>query len=1107
MSARLPILIVLLLALGPAAPTCTHVTLFVLSPLHDAVIGTFVFPIEIQVTGDFDPGTLQAALNGKAMTLVDQGSGIFRVELNPGAAAMANPGPPLRDNNTLTASVEPMGGGQLRHMTIEFQYLPPKARARQVADAADLITGPQGDSRIGDFLLENAMARFVVQNAPQRDLTGIGQFGGNLIDAELVGHPGQDHFMEIQPMLNIETVVNAESVEVVNDGQDGTAAIVRSCGPDDLIDYINANTLVDDLVGLPAFPRSANDVDQNVEACTDYILEPGNAYVEMTTTVINLGATDVGMFHGDFMNGSGELEQWTREGPIQNPPGVVSAIGEMTASISLDLFSYFGFGAGAGVDYAYIPINLPGGGAASSFTQTGVSAVLHSQSVIAVLFAGAEPVFVVPGTSSMDPNENSFTRFFGVGDGSPSNAVDLQLALSGLDVGTLRGCVTVGGSAAPNARVTAGLLHGGQIENVRTIFTMDAGGCYEGKLPPGSYGVAGGRKGTPYEGGGTTPMVHEVTIMSGVETLQDIALPATGRVRVEVSDENGDPIPARIGVVGTDPSPELRFPGSLFGLDLTTALHHDDTQDEIPGGLAWVAYADANGVAEFDLEPGTYDVAVSRGTEYSSYVETVTVAAAPAPAEQVEAQIAYVVETPGFISSDFHVHMLPSSDSGISMERRVRSFAGEGVHNIVATDHDRHTDLNPTIRDLGLDHLVHATVGEEITTFDYGHFNAYPLGLDPDRITQGSTDWAGPTAIGEGFPSSSPPAFALTPEQIFHEVFDTRRVAGGLLNTSPELAIQINHIDSHFEPLKIDTSLTPPRSQMTAADKTERRFDPATPELFFAFPALEVWNGYTRNHQLNEFLGGRIGIWANHLNQGLKTTAIYDTDTHSFFTTRSGGARTWTPASSDAPSAIVDDEVGAAVKTGRAVGGQGIYPQIRLFATNDPGNEANFELGGQTQITVLDGMVALEIRLQAPTWAEYDTIEIYRNPATEVTGCNGTTPVFFTALPQAGDVLFEPNGDFTVDTVNVHPGVPGGERLETTVQRQFTLSQDTWLAIVARGTDGNSASMFPEMPASLSQGGVLAMGATNALYVDVDGNQLFDPPGVNCTNCDTFCLP
>jgi hypothetical protein len=1068
--------------------SCIPPVVKILAPADGAQLEGCEVEILLHAGGGADPDSLSAKLNGVPIAL----------ERVPGRRAFfeatvpVGPESPLADSNTLVASL--WGElGQFRASTVSFEFSEAGARARRITDESDLITGPQGDSRIGDWLLENCQARFVVQDAPLRDLTGIGQYGGNLIDAELRSRPGMDNFFEMQPMINIETVINADRVEIVNDGSDGNAAVVRSCGPDDTLDYINANTRVDDLLGPGSFPSNADDVDQDVEGCTEYILGARDSFLEVTTTIENFDSAPSAHHVGDFINGSGELEQWTRESASANPAGLSSLIGEMFANLTFDIFSYHGFGRAEGTSYGYIPLTFPGGTESSSFSTSGVSAVLHSNAVITVLFLKFPPLFTV------DPQgTDSFTRYFNVGDGSAGNAVDLKIALDGSDSGTLRGCVTAGGEPAPGARVAAGLMADGTIEDLRSHWVTDEQGCYQGKLEaPASYGVAAAVKGVPYEGGGPTPTFHTVVMGVGDDQTLDIALPATGRVQVDVVDESGAPVPARIGVVGSDPSPEIINRGSIAGaLDIATSLFHDATDDPVPDGLVWVAYAGADGAAAFDLEPGSYDIWVSRGTEYSAYSESVSVPAAPAPPVTVSAQIARVLDTEGFVSSDFHVHMIASSDSTIRNENRVLQFAGEGVDNIIATDHDRHTDLNPDIELMGLQGFVHATVGEEITTFDYGHFNAYPLGIDPDRVTGGSTDWAGPAEIGKGFPSSSPPSYALLPSQIFDEVFATTRVAGGILNDSPELAVQVNHFGSHFGPLKIDSGDLPLRSQLSPLERATRRFDPAAADtdFFHEFDALEIWNGHHRGHQ-DEFLVQRVGVWMNLLNQGIKITPIFDTDTHEFFNVRSGGARSWTPASSDEVALIDDEEIGAAVKRGKVVGGQGIYLQARLVATNDPDTVASFALDRETQISVADGEVTLEIEVQAPTWAPYDTIEIYRNASTTITASNGGVPVEYTANPT--ETLESFMGDFAVDTVTVHPGVPGAERLETTLSRSYSLAQDAWFAVIVKGTDANSASMFPVMPADLSRsGGVRALGATSALYVDVGDDGAFDAPGV-----------
>jgi hypothetical protein len=126
----------------------------------------------------------------------------------------------------------------------------------------------------------------------------------------------------------------------------------------------------------------------------------------------------------------------------------------------------------------------------------------------------------------------------------------------------------------------------------------------------------------------------------------------------------------------------------------------------------------------------------------------------------------------------------------------------------------------------------------------------------------------------------------------------------GALST-PDTVIQINHISSHFQPLKIDTSLVPPQDLLTDLECANRRLPStgAVPNLFQHYPALELWNGDGRSHQA-EFLVQRIGIWMNHLNQGLRTTFIADTDSHTFTNLNTAGARTWTASPTDAPAAI-----------------------------------------------------------------------------------------------------------------------------------------------------------------------------------------------------------
>ena len=87
-------------------------------------------------------------------------------------------------------------------------------------------------------------------------------------------------------------------------------------------------------------------------------------------------------------------------------------------------------------------------------------------------------------------------------------------------------------------------------------------------------------------------------------------------------------------------------------------------------------------------------------------------------------------------------------------------------------------------------------------------------------------------APGTDFPING--EYGRTPSEVHAEVLNQQATGGGLLNTSPNVVVQINHIGSHFGPLAIDTSVEPPASFLP--DPTIFRLDPAVPNFFHHFP-------------------------------------------------------------------------------------------------------------------------------------------------------------------------------------------------------------------------------------------------------------------------------
>ncbi len=1048
-------------------PPSPGALLRIVSPSDGAIITTFAFDIVIEASGPVEP---RASLNGANLAL-SGGPDRYTVRIEPG--------PPLRDDNTLI--VRAGSAVSAPQVTARFRYAPPKAVARRITSQSDLLAGPLAHGRIGDYLLANSVARFVVQDVGQRDLYSVGAFGGNIIDAELVANPGNDNFLEIQPALNIETVINAQTIDIVNDGQDGTAAIIRTCGPDDVLDFVNPSTIIRG-AGL-TFPDSADDKDYEIEACTDYILEPGKPYVQMVTTVFNNEDRDLGLYVGDYVNGSGELEQWTSSN---------AGLGEILTA-NLTALTYIGYGEAQGVSYGIIPIPVEDSPEprSSFFSVSGVSYIMQSQSILRVIF-GQSPNFVVPARGS-----RSYARYFVVGQGSGGDIVSAEQEINGTPTGTLRGCVHAGGQALPGSRVS--VLRG---RSVVAPFVTGADGCFTGELPAGTYQVAAARRGYMYEGNSASPLFHNLSIRAGEVSELHMELPTTGRLRVEVHEVPTNPgappfpVPARVTVVGFDPSPEPVITLESIAGTIRTGTFFDIGFDPVPFGVVWLEYTGADGTVEFDVEPGQYQVYVSRGPEYSLFQRPIQIAAGQTTS--VHAEIVRVVDTSGFISSDYHVHTIHSADSRVNLTDRALQFAGEGVDNVIVTDHHAHTDLMPVIARLGLQNFLYSTVGEEITTWDYGHFNAYPLKIDPTRPSRGSTDWAREAPPGRDFVQYG--SYSLSPAELFE-------LAVNGPTSTPDTTIQINHIDSFFSPLRIDTSLVPPQTFLTAEQRLAFRLDPDGGNLFFHFPALELWNGAGRSHQA-QFLQQRIGIWMNHLNQGLRTTFIADTDTHEFRNLNTAGARTWTPASSDAPAAIDPAELTRAVEGGKAIGGQGPYVQTRLIATDGSGAVADFSLNGNTEVRSNNGAVDLEIHVQAPLWAEYDTIEIYANATTTPTLRVDGVPTLFTAIPAR---VLRLGTDFRREEIVVRSDVLDAARWETRITVPFRdLSEDTWFVVVVKGTDGVSRPMFPVfardlrpesnrtladlLDGNLGELGTMALGATNALYADVDGIEGFQAP-------------
>lgn len=981
---------------------------------------------------------------------------------SPSATATTTETATLTETPTATPTTPPAG---------------PTAVARRITSESDLIGGALAVGRVGDYLIANDQIRAIVRDVG-REFSFIFTYGGNIVDADIVrpaGAPGRDNFGAMTPLINLSLTTNVQEITVVNDGANGAPAVIRTFGVDDLLDAVDPTNAIAQL-GAGSVPDSTRDKDIPVEIMTEYTLAPGEHSIRIETTIMNNGDELLRLYAGDFITPSGELDTFV--------PGL--GFGDALLRPRLPYLAYPGVDSARGVSYGLLPRQT-----ASAFSQSGFTAYVIGQSVLNILLTQQPGFLQVPAQGSA-----SYSRYFAVGDGDVASIADEDFRLSGDEVGTLSGQVTAGGVPADGARLTLVTKPGsnGADFNVVGAFRTDDDGRFAGKVEPGTYLLIAKLDGYPYEGGGTAPIEHQVVIASDAETVQDIALPDTGRLRVRVADESGVPLPAKASIVGFDASPDPENDALIF-LEVDAFVFGSPTKQggEVPFGVADVRFVGPTGdTFDFPLQPGDYEVVVSRGPEYS--VQKQRVAVVSGATTEVEATLVRVVDTAGFAAADYHVHLINSFDCSVTRDERILTMMAEGVDFFAATDHDFVTDLRADITRLGGDAFVASVPGVETTTFNLGHFNMWPLELDPTSHIGGPPDW-GRAGVAPGMDFPSLGSYDLSPGELF-----ALAPAGAV--------VQANHFNSqnlgYFHLAGIDTAMNPPQS---FSDPTRIRQNPALPNLYDdGLTALELWIDSSRG-QAAVFEEANLGDWFNLLNQGRIKTGTADSDTHTTAIIQAGGPRNYVASTVDDPPSMTPAALAESVNAGNVVGSNG--PFIRITLEGDGGELAGLEVGLPHVVTATS-TATLHLNIQSPAWAEFDTIDVYVNTQpTPVPDSNhlGATVPRYNVAPT---LTLNAGADFEVESVVVNDAVAGAERLETNVDLPLTVDGDAWVVVVVKGSDGVSRPLWPMNPqdldtesnttldqltdGNLGESGVLALAFTNPLFIDADVNGQFDPP-------------
>jgi len=145
--------------------------------------------------------------------------------------------------------------------------------ARQVTDPSELLDGPEADGALGDYLLANDFAAFIISSPSHIHIPA--ETGGNVLDAaalpgridELGGHHAVLGDLTRQPLYN--------NITVVADGSTGPGIIVVT---------------------------GTDSSDSNIIVTTRYTLEIGNSYLTIKTELQNNGDAVAGYAIGDMLH-------------------------------------------------------------------------------------------------------------------------------------------------------------------------------------------------------------------------------------------------------------------------------------------------------------------------------------------------------------------------------------------------------------------------------------------------------------------------------------------------------------------------------------------------------------------------------------------------------------------------------------------------------------------------------------------------------------------------------------------------------------------------------------------------------------------------------------
>ena len=412
----------------------------------------------------------------------------------------------------------------------------------------------------------------------------------------------------------------------------------------------------------------------------------------------------------------------------------------------------------------------------------------------------------------------------------------------------------------------------------------------------------------------------EVAIASNQEGEIAVELPASAVINVAISDEHGKPIPCKVQFIGKGgtKSPD-------FG------------PESADRGVKNVHYSH-DGRFHRALAPGSYDVIVSYGPEYDAIFKSVDLEAGKTAT--VEGKLVRSVNTPGWISTDYHSHSSPSGDNTASQLGRVLNLLCEQIEFAPCTEHNRLSTYDPHLKALGAVQRMATCVGMEMTgqPLPLNHQNAFPLVLK-DR----TQDNGAPV-------SDQDPETQIT------------RLAAW--DNNSEKLVQSNHPDIGWMFRDRNGDGTPDDGFAGLVGKMDV-IEVHPLDTIFDPPTKKSGSSNQNNTVVN---------WLQMLNQGKRIPGVVNTDAHYNFH-GSGFLRNYVKSPTDDPARVQTLDMVHASERGNLVMTSGPFMEVSLRPEADPSKA----VGPGDDLLLKDGKAKLKVRVQCPNWFDVDRVQVLIN--------------------------------------------------------------------------------------------------------------------------------